>query len=80
MKYKAHEKGVKSFSFSHDSLNFISCGYDKRLLLWDVETGGIANSYKIQKIPFCVKMTQNQLNPFTFLAGCENGNVLQFDT
>lgn len=25
-------------------------------------------------------MAQNRLNPFTFLVGCENGNVLQFDT
>jgi WD40 repeat protein len=41
--FQAHERGIWSLAFSLDGRNLASSGYDERLRIWEVATGGLIN-------------------------------------
>lgn len=77
--FMGHSKGVRDVVFNHDGTQFLSASYDKFIKLWDTETGQVISRYTTGKIPFCVQYNPNPERQSTFLTGCQDNNVYQFD-
>jgi pre-mRNA-processing factor 17 len=41
--YMGHSAGVRAVTFNQDGSRFVSTAYDKRMLLWDTETGQVTS-------------------------------------
>jgi len=78
--YMGHTKAVRDICFSNDGRRFLTCGYDKYILLWDTETGQCIGSYFSGKIPYCVKFNPEKDKNHFFLAGYSDKRILQWDT
>ncbi len=77
--YMGHTKGVKDINFNNDGTQFLSASYDRWIKQWDTETGKCIGRFTTKKIPFCVSF-----NPFpglnhTFITGCQDRKIYQFD-
>jgi pre-mRNA-processing factor 17 len=77
--YIGHSKGVKDLSFTNDGTQFLSASYDKHMKLWDTETGQCISRYTTKKIPFCITFNPSPEHQNSFLVGCEDKKIYQFD-
>ena len=75
--YIGHSKSVSDIDFSPDGAEFLSSGYDRKVLLWDTETGQTKQKFGNGKIPHVIKFNPEQ--PHEFLAGMSDNTILQFD-
>lgn len=75
--YIGHSKSVSDIDFSPDGTNFLSSGYDRKVLLWDTETGKTLQKFSNGKIPHVIKFNPSQ--PHEFIAGMSDNTILQFD-
>ena len=75
--YIGHSKSVSDIDFSPDGTNFLSSGYDRKILLWDTETGKALQKFGNGKIPHVIKFNPSQ--PHEFIAGMSDNTILQFD-
>lgn len=75
--YSGHGKSVSDIDFSPDGISFLSSGYDRKILLWDTETGKTMQNFGNGKIPHVIKFNPSQ--PHEFLAGMSDNTILQFD-
>jgi pre-mRNA-processing factor 17 len=71
--------GVKDVGFFNDGTQFLSASYDKYIKLWDTETGDCISRYTTKKIPFCVAINPNPAEQNSFLVGCQDKKIYQFD-
>jgi len=78
--YMGHSKAVRDIAFSNDGRRFLSCSYDRNILLWDTETGECLASFSNGKIPYCVKFHPDDSRQHVFLAGCSDKKIIQWDT
>lgn len=53
--FHGHVKAVKDLSFSNDGRQFLSCGYDRQMKLWDTETGQCIKRFSNGKIPYVIR-------------------------
>lgn len=58
---------------------FLSCGFDQYVRLWDTETGQCTGRFTNHKIPYCAKFNPDADKQHLFLAGCADKKVLQWD-
>lgn len=77
--YMGHSKAVRDICFANDGRKFISCGYDKFVLLWDTETGQCIGSYTSGRIPYCGKFHPDADKQNLFLVGQNDKRIVQWD-
>lgn len=78
--FVGHDKPVRDICFSNDGRRFLSAGYDKYVKLWDTETGQCINRFTNGSIPYCVKFHPDDDRQNTFLAGCSDNKIVQWNT
>ncbi|KAG2381627.1 hypothetical protein C9374_006011 [Naegleria lovaniensis] len=80
MTYVGHTKAVRAISFSSDGSKFASCAYDKRVNIWDAETGKILHTLTSGSTPYCVKWNPLEHKQHEILVGYSGSRILQWDT
>ena len=70
-------KAVKDVTFSNDGRQFLSCGYDRQMKLWDTETGQCLKRFSNGKIPYTVKFHPDEDKQNIFLAGMSDKKIIQ---
>ncbi|EFC46276.1 predicted protein, partial [Naegleria gruberi] len=78
--YVGHTKAVRASSFSHDGAQFASCAYDKRVNIWDTETGNILQTFTSGSTPYCVKWSPLEGRQHEVIVGYSNNRIVQWDT
>ncbi|KAK3367544.1 WD40-repeat-containing domain protein [Podospora didyma] len=78
--YSGHTKAITDLSFSNDGTKFLSGGFDRRIKLWDTETGQCINRFNPGKTPHVVKFNPSSENGHEFLTGLSDNRILQYDT
>lgn len=75
--YEGHSGAVRGINFSNDGKQFLSCGFDRFIQLWDTETGQSIKSFTNRRVPYCVKFYPEDNN--NFVIGDSNNMIVQFD-
>ncbi|KAF7457719.1 G-protein beta WD-40 repeat containing protein [Cryptosporidium felis] len=78
--YHGHNNAVRDIQFSNNKRNcgnFYSCGYDRQLLLWDIEFGKILWRNINKSTPYCISV--HPANEKSIIVGYNNKKALQFD-
>ncbi|EGV61348.1 WD40 repeat-like protein [Yamadazyma tenuis ATCC 10573] len=75
--YYGHSQAVKDIAFNLSGDKFLSCSFDKKVILWDTETGTILKTIKVQAVPTVLKFNPNNDNEF--LVGLMNSNIEHYD-
>lgn len=75
--FHGHVKAVKDLCFNNDGTQFLSCGYDRQMKLWDTETGQCLKRFSNGKIPYCIKFHPDQDKQHVFLAGMSDKKIIQ---
>jgi WD40 repeat protein len=63
------------FVNSDDGQRFLSTSYDRRVKLWDTETGACISDFSNKKMAFCVRFYPLDNN--IFMTGSSNNSVIQ---
>ena len=77
--YLGHDKAVKDVQFSYDGTQFISSAWDKKLKLWDTETGQVITTLSSGKIAYCCKIHPDADKQHIMMAGQSDKKILQYD-
>lgn len=75
--YYGHSQAVKDLTFNSTGKQFLSCSFDKKVNLWNTETGEILKTLKVDAIPTVVKFVPGNDNEF--LVGLMNSNIEHYD-
>jgi pre-mRNA-processing factor 17 len=75
--FHGHVKAVKDVTFSNDGRQFLSCGYDRQMKLWDTETGQCLKRFSNGKIPYVVRFHPDEDKQHIFLAGMSDKKIIQ---
>jgi pre-mRNA-processing factor 17 len=75
--YRGHSAPVRAICIQDAGAEFCSSGYDKRLVLWDVETGQSSLSLDLGSVANDVKFFPR--DPNLLLAACADRAVYQWD-
>lgn len=78
--FSGHNKAVTDLSFNNDGTRFLSGGFDRRIRLWDTETGQCVNRFNCGKTPHVIKFNPSAENGHEFLAGLSDNRILQYDS
>jgi len=78
--FAGHNKAVTDLSFNNDGTRFLSGGFDRRIRLWDTETGQCVNRFNCGKTPHVIKFNPSAENGHEFLAGLSDNRILQYDS
>lgn len=77
--YMGHSKAVRDIAFNNDGSRFLTTSYDRKIKLWDTETGHVISSFSTGKIPYVVKFNPSDDKQNVFLAGMSDKKVVQWD-
>eukprot|EP00158_Paraphelidium_tribonemae_P004663 Partr_v1_DN26895_c3_g1_i1_m40721 putative cell division cycle 40 homolog (S. cerevisiae) len=77
--YTGHEKSIRDICFSHDGRQFLSCGYDKTIKRFDVETGACIQSFSSKSDRISQFTHWQPDSDSVFLSGGSDGMVFQYD-
>ncbi|KAK4130596.1 WD40 repeat-like protein [Trichocladium antarcticum] len=78
--FSGHNKAITDLSFNVDGTRFVSGGFDRRIRLWDTETGQCVNRFNCGKTPHVIKFNPSAENGHEFLAGLSDNRILQYDS
>ena len=78
--YVGHTRSIKAIGFSSDGLNFASCSYDKKVRIWDTETGKVLQTFTSGATPYCVKWNTLEQKENEIIVGYSNSKIIQWDT
>jgi pre-mRNA-processing factor 17 len=78
--FAGHNKAVTDLSFNNEGTKFLSGGFDRRIRLWDTETGQCINRFNCGKTPHVIKFNPSAENGHEFLAGLSDNRILQYDS
>lgn len=76
--FKGHNKSVNDLDFTPNGTAFLSSSLDRKILLWDTETGHSKGRFGTKAAPHVVRF--NPSIPHEFLAGMGDNKIEQFDT
>ncbi|KAJ0406863.1 hypothetical protein ATCC90586_002893 [Pythium insidiosum] len=76
--YEGHSGAVRGLNFSNDGRQFLTCGFDRFIQLWDTETGQAIKSFTNRRVPYCIRYHPDDNT--NFVIGDSNNMVVQFDT
>lgn len=71
--FKGHTMAVKDIKFNSKGDKFLSCGYDKRIHLWDTKTGNVLKTINVKAIPNVLLF--NPKNEDEFIVGLNNFKI-----
>jgi pre-mRNA-processing factor 17 len=74
-----HSKAVRDISFNNDGSKFLTASYDRKIKLWDTETGKVVSSFSTGKIPYVVKFNPDEDKQNVLLAGMSDKKIVQWD-
>ena len=77
--YLGHEKALKDITFWNDGTRFVSTSWDKKVKLWDTETGKVISTVTSGKVAYCVKSHPGDDQQNVLLAGQSDKKILQYD-
>lgn len=78
--YLGHSKGIRDVWFTDGGKRFITSSYDKKIKLWDTETGSMLQKFgEGQSMAYSVRTNPDPSQPDVLLAGMQNKKILQFD-
>ncbi|KAL8907755.1 MAG: hypothetical protein Q9207_001238 [Kuettlingeria erythrocarpa] len=77
--YSGHTKSVSDATLSPTGTHFLSGSYDKRILLWDTETGACTSRFQIKGVPHVLRFYPST-DTHEFLVGTSDKKIIQFDT
>jgi WD40 repeat protein len=72
-----HSKGVRDVAWSHSAKEILSCGYDKKVFISDIEKGISVQSYDHNDYVTCLGV--HPVEPHLFVSGTKNA-ILCWDT
>lgn len=75
--YYGHSQAVKCIEFNSSGDKFLSCSYDRKVLLWDTESGEIIKTLEFGAVPNTVIFNPNNENEM--LVGLANKRIEHFD-
>lgn len=75
--FYGHNHAVKCVTFNSTGNTFLSCSYDKSVILWDTKTGTILKTLKVEAVPNTVIFNPNNENEI--LVGLANRHIEHFD-
>ncbi|SPQ24612.1 80dded7a-4cd1-4c30-9fc5-5d2bf8dee16b [Thermothielavioides terrestris] len=78
--FAGHNKAITDLSFNNEGTRFLSGGFDRRIRLWDTETGQCVNRFNCGKTPHVIKFNPSAENGHEFLAGLSDNRILQYDS
>ena len=78
--FEGHTKAITDLSFNTEGTKFLSGGFDRRIRLWDTETGQCVNRFNCGKTPHVIKFNPSAENGHEFLAGLSDNRILQYDS
>ncbi|AEO59850.1 hypothetical protein MYCTH_2308439 [Thermothelomyces thermophilus ATCC 42464] len=78
--FSGHNKAISDLSFNNDGTKFLSGGFDRKIRLWDTETGQCVNRFNCGKTPHVIKFNPSAENGHEFLAGLSDNRILQYDS
>jgi pre-mRNA-processing factor 17 len=78
--YSGHPRAVSDVSFDHDGRRFVSGSFDRKMKLWDTETGAVLGRFSTGKTPHVVRFFPGTEHPHEFVAGMSDNKIVQFDT
>ena len=78
--YQGHSRSVADIGFNLDGTQFVSGSFDRRLKLWDTETGAVLGRFSAGKTPHVVRFFPGVEHGYEFLAGTSDNKIIQFDT
>lgn len=77
--YTAHQKALKDITFWNDGTRFVSTGWDKKVMLWDTETGRVISTVSSGSVANCVKSHPDDGQQNILLAGQTDKKIMQYD-
>jgi len=77
--YMGHEKALKDIQFTNDGTRFVSTSWDKKIKLWDTETGKVITSVGSGKIAYCATLHPDDDKQNVCMAGQSDKKILQYD-
>ncbi|KAK4171775.1 putative Pre-mRNA-processing factor [Triangularia setosa] len=80
--YKGHNKAVTDLDFCRQDggRKFLSGGFDRKVRLWDTETGQCVQRFNVGKTPHVIKFNPGAENGHEFLAGLSDNRIVQYDS
>ncbi|XP_061195826.1 pre-mRNA-processing factor 17-like [Saccostrea echinata] len=77
--YSGHKQAVRDITFNNSGKEFLSCGYDRYIKLWDTETGECKSRFTSRKVPYCVKYHPEEDKQHLFVAGTSDKKIVCWD-
>lgn len=74
--YWGHDKGCKDACFTPDGLQFVSVGFDRRVVLWDVASARAPLTVSVPHMAYCCAVTARG---DSVLVGCHDNHIYQYD-
>ncbi|KAG6272079.1 hypothetical protein E4U49_003121 [Claviceps purpurea] len=78
--YSGHSKAITDACFNASGTQFLSASYDRKMKLWDTETGSCISTFTTGKTPHVIKFNPDPEHMTEFLAGMSDKKIVQFDT
>ncbi|CAH2352442.1 pre-mRNA-processing factor 17 [[Candida] railenensis] len=75
--YTAHSQAVKYISFNSSGTRFVSCSYDRKLILWETESGAIVQAINTGAVPNVAIFNPNNENEI--IVGLSNHKINHYE-
>lgn len=75
--YTAHSQAVKYISFNSSGTRFVSCSYDRKLILWETESGDIVQTFNTGAVPNVAIFNPN--NEDEIIVGLSNHKINHYE-
>lgn len=75
--FYGHSRAVKDVQFNSSGTEFLSCSYDRKVILWCTESGSIKKTIQVNAIPNAVKFNPNNENEI--IVGLSNHKIFHYD-
>jgi pre-mRNA-processing factor 17 len=78
--YHGHTKGIRDLNFNRDGSRFVTAGFDRKIRLWDTETGECLLTVSLAREPICVKFHPAEDKQNLFVTGGYDKKITCIDT
>ena len=75
--YLGHDKAVKDINFTSDGARFVSSSHDKKIKLWDTETGKVISTFTSGKMAYAAVLHPEKQN--ILMAAQSDKKIVQYD-